>query len=64
MMSVGLVGIGVWPLIAKPAGLSKVNESEQDMTNKMICVPSKDSDQPRHLLSLISPYCLPEGLRP
>ena len=26
MMSVGLVGIGVWPLIAKPAGLTKVND--------------------------------------
>ena len=31
----------------------------------MTCVPSKDSDQPGHLPSLISLHCLPqEGLGP
>ena len=28
-----------------------------DNTNKMACVPSKDSDQPGHLPSLISLLC-------
>ena len=29
-------------------------EPQHDKTNKMACVPSKDSDQPGHLPSLIS----------
>ena len=30
------------------------NETPHDQTNKMICVPTKDSDQPEHLPSLIN----------
>ena len=33
--------------------LSKSNEPPHDKTNKMACVPSEDSDQPGHALSLI-----------
>ena len=35
-------------------------EPQHGKTNKMICVPSKDSDQPGHLPSLISLRCLHE----
>ena len=31
--------------------------SAHDKTNKMACVPSEDSDQPGHQLSLISLRC-------
>ena len=40
-------------------------QSENDKTNKMICAPSKDSDQPGHPPSLISLRCpLEEALGP
>ena len=40
-------------------------EPEHNKTNNMTCAPSKDSDQPRHLSSLISLCCPPEeGLGP
>ena len=32
-------------------------ELPRDKTNKMACAPSKDSDQPGHLPSLISLRC-------
>ena len=32
--------------------LSKINEPEQDKSNKMTGAPSKDSDQPGHLRCL------------
>ena len=35
-------------------------ELPHDKTNKMTCVPREDSDQPGHLLSLISFHCLHE----
>ena len=34
------------------------NELPHDKTNKMACAPSKDSDQPGHLLSLISVFAV------
>ena len=37
------------------------NEPPDDKTNKMICVPSEDSDQPGHLPSLISLHCALNG---
>ena len=41
------------------------NKPPHDKTNKMICAPSKDSDQPGHPPSLISLCCLPgESLGP
>ena len=36
-------------------------EPLQDKTNKMTCAPSEDSDQPRHLPSLLSRCCAPEA---
>ena len=38
--------------------LFKSNEPEHDKTIKMTCVPSKDSDQPRHLPSLIRVFAV------
>ena len=32
-------------------------EPEHDKTNKVACAPSEDSDQPGHLLSLVSLLC-------
>ena len=37
------------------------NCSSRDKTNKIICVPSIDSDQPGHPLSLISVHCALKG---
>ena len=34
------------------------NESQHDKTNKMVCVPSKDSDQPGHPPSLIRVFAV------
>ena len=41
-----------------------VIELEPDKTNKMTCVPSKDSDQPGHMFSLFSDFavCMKKGL--
>ena len=36
-------------------------EPPRDKTNKMICAPSEDSDQPGHLPSLISLCCALNG---
>ena len=36
----------------------KTNESTHEKTNKMACAPCKDSDQPRHLLSLIRVFAV------
>ena len=36
-------------------------EPHRDKTNKMACVPSEDSDQPRHPPSLISLHCALNG---
>ena len=36
-------------------------EPRHDKTNKMICAPSEDSDQPGHPTSLISQRCPPEA---
>ena len=41
--------------------LSERNETPHDKTNKMAYVPSKDSDQPGHLPSLISLRCALNG---
>ena len=35
-----------------------VNELQHDKTNKMTCAPSKDSDQPGHLHSLIRVFAV------
>ena len=32
------------------------NELAHDKTNKMVCAPSEDSDQPGHLISLRCPH--------
>ena len=37
----------------------ELSELPHDKTNKMACVPSEDSDQPRHLPSLIRVFTVP-----
>ena len=39
------------------SSLQKQFEPPHDKTNKMACIPSKDSDKPGHLPSLISFHC-------
>ena len=38
--------------------LYNINEPPHDKTNKMICAPSEDSDQPEHLPSLIKAFAM------
>ena len=56
---------GNWTGKQDNAGLFSIvfpsgNELPHDKTNKMACVPSEDSDQPRHLPSDQSLRCSPE----
>ena len=37
-----------------------INEPQHVKTNKMTCVPSEDSVQPEHLLSLIRDFAVPK----
>ena len=40
-------------LLKSSQQISSINEPQHDKPNKMICVPSEDSDQPGHQPSLI-----------
>ena len=47
-------------LLVMPTKLNE-NEPPHDKTNEMACAPSKDSDQPGHLASMISLRCALSG---
>ena len=45
--------VGVFRIKYQSSDLTKVNEPQHEISNKMACLTSKASDQPAHMRSLI-----------